>query len=106
MRSGDESLSRRGNTYYDDLFSEITGFAFCHKVFKAGPALVGRDRALTKDDGQPFDPSEYRLDPEAWNHEHCEVCFCCVDPGHTYWENEDGDCLCDVCHDVYVGSSA
>ena len=52
--------------------------------------------------GDPFDPDEYELIEDGWDHEHCDVCSATVVDGMHYWPNVDPNAgqvdLCEACH--------
>ena len=103
-RSGHGDHRTRGNPYYeDDIPPALASAAFTAKTFELRPALVAQDgTSIQPHDGAPFDATQFRLDPTAWDHEHCDICNFCIDPGFSYWEGADGDVLCDDCYEHYV----
>jgi hypothetical protein len=107
MRSGYDNYSGIwGNPYYEDeVPADLDRYEFVHRMFEPGPALVREDAGRTsyeKYAGESYDPAECQLDPTGWDHDHCDICNFCIDPGYTYWETPDGFCLCDACYDHYV----
>jgi hypothetical protein len=52
--------------------------------------------------GEPFDPEEYELWDDGWDHEHCDVCRATVEKGMSYWPNVDPNAghvdLCEACY--------
>jgi hypothetical protein len=52
--------------------------------------------------GEPFDPEEWELREDGWDHEHCDVCSAKVTDGTSYWPNVDPDAgqvdLCEGCY--------
>jgi hypothetical protein len=52
--------------------------------------------------GEPFDPEEYELREDGWDHEHCDVCWAHIEPGDAYWPNVDEATghvdLCERCY--------
>ena len=51
---------------------------------------------------EPFDPEEYELREDGWDHEHCDVCWARVEDGMSYWPNVDPEAghvdLCEACY--------
>ncbi len=112
MRSGYADCSGIwGNPYYEEQVpADLHASTFTRRTFAPGPALIviegtpGEMAGTTeKFCGQAYDPATRRLEPEAWDHEHCDVCNFCIDPGFEYWESGDG-CItfCDACYEHYV----
>ena len=56
--------------------------------------------------GEPFDPGEYELQDDGWDHEHCDVCWARVEDGMAYWPNVDPDAghvdLCEACYPLVM----
>ena len=91
-------------TICDEKFATIEGRDFVQKVFQPISALVKRDHPgyWRRYAGRPFDEAGWKLVPEVWDHEHCDVCFARVAPGMTYWASSDNTFLCDMCYDRYL----
>ena len=95
--------------YYRIGLDQITDRAFVQLTFSPGPALVEKKpppghQAWREYIGQAFDPEEFDLVPNLWDHQHCIVCDFTINPGHTYWRNGQDLIVCDVCHE-YVEAS-
>lgn len=102
MRSGYDENYNLAIPYHTDLFEEITDLRFQHHTFKMGPALISEDGTIQKYNGEAFDAEYWVLAPEGWTHEHCYICNFAINEQHTYWLNDDDDCLCDSCYEYFV----
>jgi hypothetical protein len=83
----------------------ISDWTICDEKFATiKAALVKRDHPgyWRRHAGRPFDQAEWKLVPEMWDHEHCDVCLARVAPGMTYWASSDNTFLCDMCYDPEV----
>jgi hypothetical protein len=70
---------------------ECRGRQFTRTTFAAYPSL----RSVEPDEegyyysepytGQEYDPEEYAVCEDGWDHEHCHVCWAHIDPGDEYW---------------------
>jgi len=110
MRSGYDNYDHFwGNPYYDDNAIPLKGFTFAQYLFSAAPALVALhpkngSREWHEFTGQLFDPHEWRLEEQRWDHQHCRVCQFSIEEGMTYWSTEDErGILCDACYEHYLG---
>ena len=93
--------------------------AFTHRVFNPRPSLRAKSPMHADDlppdsrdagewhmskpyQGESFDPEEYEMSEDGWDHEHCDVCWAKVEDGMTYWPNVDPEAghvdLCEACH--------
>ena len=112
MRSGFDPASYDWTSEYYQELSQARGSTFVQHTFAPGPALVARSesggyRQSVEYRGEPFDPAQYDLVAEAWNHDTCTVCRFRINPGHTYWESLDRVwLLCDECHAHAIGLGA
>lgn len=122
MKSGYDSYDGIwGNEYYDDEFECIADRSFTQKTFVSGDALVsirpispdevpkhGQARfyengtAAVPYEGQPYDPTTFKLVKASWDHEHCVVCQFAIGDQNTFWENPRRRILCDACYEHYV----
>jgi hypothetical protein len=101
MKSGDYT-DPRDSEYYRKAFSEIQDRLFEQLTFWQRPALVSKDkRLITEYKGQPYNKEEFDLVEGMWEHEHCEVCWFKIMPGHTYWKNSRMQ-LCDACYEALL----
>lgn len=111
MNSGyDDYTGTWGDPYYDDEAVPLRGLVFARRVFSKTPALVAvhvkngwREQAEYK--GQAYDPKDYTLVANRWDHQHCCVCQFTIAEGMSYWATEDErKILCDACHGHYLES--
>lgn len=94
-----------------ERLDEMLKLRFVQKVF-AVYSCLRRDRgdgwieevAFT---GQEYDPSEYELVVDAWDHEHCWICHAKIEVGDSYWASvePEGYELCHGCHERYIASA-
>ncbi len=73
-------------------------------VFEASDSLVcstPQGRWWRKADGATQTDSELVF-PSGWDHEHCLICYCHIDPGHTAFTDPDDQWLCQQCHAKYA----
>lgn len=81
---------------------------FVHQVFRPRPALRSIEPVedilewvKSLPDGDEYiDPEKFEVVEGGWDHEHCDVCFACIEEGDPYWANErPGDVdLCEKCY--------
>jgi len=108
MKSGyDDYSGIWGNPYYDDEEVPLRGMVFARRIFSKVPALVAihsKNDCLEQQEfrGQTFDPKEWQLVENRWDHQHCRICQFSIADGMTYWATEDDRrILCDACHEHY-----
>lgn len=109
MKSGyDKYDGIWGNPYYDKEVASLKSMIFTRRVFSKAPALVAvhasngwREECEYK--GQTFDPKEWQLAANRWDHQHCCICQFSISEGMTYWATaDDRRVLCDACHGHYM----
>jgi hypothetical protein len=102
-RSGGGHHGGWEDEYYQRPLRALEDFEFVPKVFVAGPAVSTpvRDGLVETEPyvGQGYLPSKQRVVEGAWDHETCYVCEWRIDEGYSYWQNQMGVCVCEVCHD-------
>ena len=88
---------------------EVARLPEAHAARPPGPALLGKgpQGMSTKYTGQDYDPEEYDLVEDGWDHDHClfcwqSICDCgsenCTCTGFT-----DGDeWICESCHQMVI----
>jgi len=60
----------------DEIIKTLRTGTWVLEKWTRQPALVARDkRCIAFYHGQEYDPEEFDLVPDAWGHDHCELCF-------------------------------
>lgn len=86
-------------------------FRFVQKTFHPYACLLSKEplneegaRLWEPYRGQPYDPDRFELMDDAWDHEHCDVCYAHVDDGMVYWSNDGPEYvdLCTTCYPLVV----
>jgi hypothetical protein len=64
----------------------------------------GGHRVLVLYEGGSYDAGTFRVEPEAWDHEHCDVCGEIIPPMKLCYVTPRGHyiALCENCHQTYV----
>ena len=81
--------------------SARTGFSRWYPV-------AGGHRVLILYQGGVYDPTKFKLETGAWDHEHCKRCAKSIEPMTLCWTSESGPfvLLCDDCHSAIIGTGA
>jgi len=97
--------------FYDELREIATDFRslkWDRKLWTNQPALVAKSgKSVCQYLGQEFDPNEYDLVDNAWNHDHCEFCNVTIkdcDSGRCITEGyvNEGTWLCPDCFEHII----
>ena len=108
IRSGYAPDSYRWeDEYYQVTLSALGDLNFTQSPFSPKSGLVPKgqrsDGLLEVEySGQSFDPLEFELVPDRWDHQNCKCCLFRILAGHSHWQNRAGTILCDECHDQVV----
>jgi hypothetical protein len=68
--------------------------------------VAGGHRVLIRYNGGSYDPRRFKLEPRAWDHEHCDACNKHISAMTLCWVTRSGFyfLLCTDCHLRYVAS--
>jgi hypothetical protein len=77
------------------------------KTWKPSPALRGQDGHTTQYHGQEYDPSQFELIENGWDHDHCEFCWVTIDANHREGAETEGYTngiywICSECYQRYI----
>jgi hypothetical protein len=87
-----EKLADQQRQFLDDC----RGRRFVRRSFASYPALRTIGTAASDESasyhasvgyyGQEFDPAQFEIVENGWDHEHCHVCNVHILPGNDYWQ--------------------
>ncbi len=111
-RSEDEVVSIHGSEWrladIRDAIAACRASSWEHRQWQRRPALVDRDGTkATPYVGQAYDPALSRVEPEGWDHDHCEICWWMLtdsdDPDRSVgFVSPKETWLCVECYDRFI----
>lgn len=66
----------------------FSGNSILLELDKTDPRLQEREEEFEELCGMTWHHITYKAYSETWDHEHCTLCFGCIDPGDGAWVNE------------------
>ena len=86
--------------------TECANVLWEQKQWHAGPALVQPNGIVTQYAGQPHDPSKSALVQDAWDHDHCEICWWKLyqadDIEHSIGYTDGRNWVCTECYTQFL----
>jgi hypothetical protein len=113
-QSQDERLAEHQRQQLD----QCRGRRFVRTSFASYPSLRSLEPGAWDDQreyhlstpytGQEYDPEEYEVVEEGWDHEHCHVCWVRIEPGDGYWQSAEEHPLelCLACYERLAANPA
>ena len=96
--------------YIDRLVARLRQSRWNLETWRPSAALFSKNGRLSaKFRGQPYDPQQYELVPDGWEHDHCPFCWAtiCDYPSEKFLAKaytNGYDWVCPDCFATYLGS--
>jgi hypothetical protein len=94
----------------EDSISDCRALQWEQRAWEPRPALVHRNGgSVSLYHGQKFDPDKIDLVPNAWNHDHCQICwwdlFDSDDVAHSIGYNSGTRWICNECYEKFIAAT-
>lgn len=86
--------------------ADCAGILWEQKQWHPGPALVQPSGTVTQYTDRPYDATKYTLVQDAWDHDHCEICFWKLyqtnDAEHNIGYTDGRNWVCTECYTQFL----